>query len=391
MSKTTVFSALLAMASAGLQERLMGFQEPQMCVGLDARRRQNPDGFTCNDGSIIPWTQVCDGEAQCDCKCDESDAICVDNPPPSPSPTPVDGFTCNDGSIIPWAQVCDGEPQCDCECDETESACKLIQRRRAETLTPALPVSQIDDQTPEEVLGFDVTEEELTAVFFHVGATREWLAPAYEAWLTGLLGGEEATEEDVEAVKLETRPLLDSFIVEVEEGISAMEPAKVEELSAQIDDITQEEFNEGFIDIFNILAAFGEESQMEPTEDETRRLDVTEVEEELTVDATEEDEELMVVFLHVGEKKDWLATAYEAWLTGLLGVEGITEEDVEGIKASLLLDSVTVEVNGVLSSMEPAKVEELSAQFNDITQEEFNEGFIGIFNIILAAFGEESQ
>merc|ERR1719471_531556 len=126
----------------------------QMCVGLDARRRQNPDGFTCNDGSIIPWSQVCDVEAQCDCKCDESDAICVDNPPPSPSPTPVDGFTCNDGSIIPWAQVCDGEPQCDCECDESESACKQLDpaRRRAETLTPALPVSQIDDQTPEEVL-----------------------------------------------------------------------------------------------------------------------------------------------------------------------------------------------------------------------------------------------
>jgi hypothetical protein len=53
--------------------------------------------FYCNDGSYIPGSWVCDGEA--DCTGGEDEADCTN-------------FTCNDGYIIPGRYVCDSFEDC---------------------------------------------------------------------------------------------------------------------------------------------------------------------------------------------------------------------------------------------------------------------------------------
>jgi len=109
--------------------------------GLNERRRPEDSvteclegEFKCTSGECIDESLLCDGVADCECGCDESEAICG---APEPEKCPPGTWECMSGECIDENLLCDGNADCECECDESPEICSMMDgfngRRRADT------------------------------------------------------------------------------------------------------------------------------------------------------------------------------------------------------------------------------------------------------------------
>lgn len=65
-------------------------------------------GFECEDGTLVPWSQVCDGTSQCADSADEPEGLCEDS------------FRCDNQRVIPSDWICDGDNDCGDMSDEQD-------------------------------------------------------------------------------------------------------------------------------------------------------------------------------------------------------------------------------------------------------------------------------
>lgn len=78
------------------------------------------NNFSCTNGNIIPYIDICNGFADCSDKSDETEKLCLD------IVCPPETFQCDYGACIDDRKICDGKADCFDESDEEDNICEKV-------------------------------------------------------------------------------------------------------------------------------------------------------------------------------------------------------------------------------------------------------------------------